>query len=321
MKAFVYDTFGTVDVLKETNIDYPKKEKNRIIVKIVATTVELEDPLMRRTRGINGIFKPKRNILGMEFAGTIEYCDESCGFKIGDRVFGNTGLDMGTTAEYISIDSDSAVVKIPDSISFNEAASLTNGFLTAIPFLREKGNIQKGQSILINGASGTVGAAAVQYAVYMGLKVHAICSSKNKEKVQNWGVDSIYFYDKHNIEKEIEKNRYDIIFDVAGTLKKNRCNKILKVHGVYLSTVPKVSVLFSMLLGNQFFSKKSYMIPTGLRTPLQKRSDLQLLLEMINKGAVYSNIDRIFKFHEIPAAHMHIENKKKNGTLVISLEQ
>lgn len=321
MKAFVYDTFGTVDVLKETNIKLPEKEKNRILVKIAATTVELEDPLMRRTRGINGILKPKRTILGMEFAGTVEHCDENSEYRIGDRVFGNTGLHMGTTAEYISVDSESAIVKIPDGISFNEAASLTNGFLTAIPFLREKGKVKKGQVILINGASGSVGSAAVQYSKYLGLEVHAICSSKNKEKVLSWGADSILFYDKHNIDQEINEKHYDVIFDIAGTVNYQSRKKILKSHGVYLSTVPKLSVLFKMLLGNHIMKKKSYMIATGLRKPLQKKADLLILIEMIKAGAVYPNIDRIFKFSEIPAAHMHIENKMKNGTVVISLEQ
>lgn len=195
MKAAVYTKFGPPEVLQITEVETPQPKDNEVLIRIHATTVEKEDPGLRKAPGFNGIFKPKHQILGMELAGEIAaHGSAVTRFEVGDRVFGNTGMGFGAYAEYICLSESGALAKMPQNLSFAEAAASTNGALTAIPFLRDKAQIRIGQSILINGASGTVGSAAVQIAKYYGAHVTGVCSTANIEAVRSFGADEVIDY-------------------------------------------------------------------------------------------------------------------------------
>jgi NADPH:quinone reductase-like Zn-dependent oxidoreductase len=318
MKAIIYTKFGKPEVLRLVSIDKPIPKENEVLIRIYATTVEKEDPGMRKSPGINGIFKPKRQILGMEFAGKIEAIGSKVSkFKIGDEVFGNTGMGLGAYAEYKCLSEDGGLALKPNNMSFEEAASLTNGSLTAIPFLRDKGKIKHGDKVLINGASGSVGSAAVQIAKYYGATVTGVCSTKNLELVKSLGADQVIDYTKEDFTKSNEK--YDIVFDVVGKTSFSKCKKIMNEEAVYLATVPTPAIIFQMLWTKSFRNKKVKFIAAGLRSADKKAKDLALLKDIVEEDNVKSVIDRQFLLEQIVDAHKYVEKGGKRGSVVVTI--
>jgi len=319
MKAVVYKKFGPPEVLELREIEKPQPADNEVLIRIYATTVEKEDPGMRRSRGLNGILKPKRPILGMELAGEIEAIGKIAKkFKPGDQVFGNAGMKLGTYAEYICLPETAALALKPSNLSFTEAAALTNGSLTALPFLRDQAHLQEGQSILINGASGTVGSAAIQIAKYFGAAVTGVCRTRNIEAVKALGADEVIDYTKEDFTRR--GCCYDIIFDVAGKTSFSRCRRILNPGGTYLATFPTPAILFHMLLTTAFKGKQKVKFSaTGLRAAEKKALDLRFLKQLAEDGRLKPRIDRIFSIEDIAEAHRYVESGKKNGTVVIKM--
>ncbi|KAF5416777.1 MAG: Acryloyl-coenzyme A reductase [Candidatus Methanophagaceae archaeon] len=319
MKAIVYTKFGPPEVLQLKELKKPTPKDNEVLIKIYATTVEKEDPGMRRSPGINGILKPKRQILRMELAGVIDSTGKDVKrFKKGDQVYGNTGMSFGACAEYKCMSEDGAIAIKPNNMSFEEAAAVTNGALTALPFLRDKGNIQTGQKILINGASGVVGSAAVQLAEYYGAEVTGVCSTSNLERVKSLGANKVIDYTKEDFTKTSES--YDIIFDVAGKTSFSRCKRLLKQNGIYLATVPTPAIIFQMLLTSQISRRKVKFMAAGLRKSGKKAKDLLFLKEIIEAGKLKSIIDRKYPLEQIVEAHRYVEKGHKKGNIVISIE-
>jgi NADPH:quinone reductase-like Zn-dependent oxidoreductase len=317
MKAIVYKKFGPPEVLQLQEVEKPTPKANEVLIKIMATTVVKEDPDMRSSPGVNGFLKPRHPILGQELAGQVEAIGSAVTrFKPGDQVFG-MGF-FGAYAEYICMPENGALAIKPANISYEDAASIPNGALTALPFLRDKGAIQSGQSVLIYGASGSVGAAAVQLARYYGAKVTGVCSTENSEWVKSLGADHVIDYTRENFTKN--GKTYDIIFDTVGKRSFSECKGSLTDEGIYLATVPTPIMMLQALWPAKRGSKKVKFVAAGLRPASEKIKDLVFLTGLIEAGKIKPVIDRCYPLEQAAEAHRYVEQGHKKGNVVITVE-
>jgi NADPH:quinone reductase-like Zn-dependent oxidoreductase len=316
MKAIVYTKFGPPEVLHLQEVEKPTPKANEVLIKIVATTVVKEDPDMRRSPGFNGLWKPRHPILGQELAGEIEAIGKDVTrFKPGDQVF---GFDMfGAYAEYKCMSENGALAIKPANISYEEAASVPNGALTALPFLRDKGKIQSGQTVLIYGASGSVGAAAVQLARYYGAEVTGVCSTANLEWVKSLGADQVIDYTQEDFTEN--GKTYDIIFDTVGKRSFSECKGSLTNEGIYLATVPTPVMMLQVLWPAKSSGKKVKFAAAGLRPASEKIKDLVFLAELIEAGKIKPVIDRCYPLEQMAEAHRYVEKGHKKGNVVITV--
>ena len=318
MKAIVYTKFGPPEVLHLQEVEMPTPKANEVLIKIHATTVVKEDPDMRASPGFNGFLKPRHPILGQELAGEIESIGRNVTrFKPGDQVF---GFDMfGAYAEYKCMPEDGALAIKPANMSYEEAASVPNGALTALPFLRDKGRIQSGQTVLIYGASGSVGAAALQLARYYGADVSGVCSTTHLEWVKSLGAAQVI--DRTREDFTENGQTYDIIFDTVGKLSFSECNGSLTDEGIYLSTVPTPAIMFQALWTARSGSKKVRFMAAGLRPAHEKAKDLVFLAGLIEAGKIKAAIDRVYPLEQMTEAHRYVEQGHKKGNVVIRMEE
>jgi NADPH:quinone reductase-like Zn-dependent oxidoreductase len=316
MKAIVYTKFGPPDVLQFQEVEKPTPKDNEVLIKIYATTVVKEDPDMRASPGFNGFRKPRNPILGQELAGVVEAIGRNVTrFKPGDQVFGIGAF--GAYAEYKCMPENGALAIKPANMSYEEAATVPNGALTALPFLRDQGNIQSKQTVLIYGASGSVGTAAVQLARYYGAEVTGVCSSANLEMVQSLGADQVVDYTKEDFAQN--GKTYDIVFDAVGKLPFSRCKGSLAASGVYLTTVPLPGTMLQVLWTAIAGGKKAKFTATGLRSAEKKTKDLVFLKELIEAGKIKAVIDRRYSLEQMAEAHRYVEQGHKKGNVVISV--
>jgi len=316
MKAIVYTKFGPPEVLQLQEVEKPTPKANEVLIKIVATTVVKEDPDWRASLGFNGILKPRHPILGQELAGEVEATGRDVTrFSPGDQVFGMDSF--GAYAEYKCMPENGALAIKPVNLSYEEAASVPNGALTALPFLRDKGKIQSGQTVLIYGASGSVGSAAVQLAKYYGAKVTAVCSTMNLEWVKSLGADQVIDYTQENFTEN--GKTYDIIFDTIGKRSFSECKGSLRDEGIYLTTVPTPAIMLQALWTAKSGGKKVKFTAAGLRPASEKIKDLIFLTELIEAGKIQPVIDRVYPLEQMAEAHRYVEQGHKKGNVVITV--
>jgi NADPH:quinone reductase-like Zn-dependent oxidoreductase len=316
MKAIVYTKFGPPGVLQLQEVEKPTLKANEVLIKIVATTVVKEDPDWRASPGFNGILKPRHPILGQELAGEVEATGRDVTrFSPGDQVFGMDSF--GAYAEYKCMPENGALAIKPASMSYEEAASLPNGALTALPFLRDKANIQSEQTVLIYGASGSVGAAAVQLAKYYGAMVTGVCSTANLEWVKSLGADRVVDYTQEDFTQN--SKTYDIIFDTVGKRSFSECKSSLTDEGIYLATVPTPVMMLQVLWTAKSGSKRVKFAATGLRPASDKIKDLDFLTELIEAGKLKPIIDKCYPLEQIAEAHRYVQKGHKKGNVVITV--
>lgn len=323
MKAVVYTTYGPPDVLGLKEVDKPVPNENEVLVRIHASTVTAVDCTFRQgkpfiSRLFNGLTGPRNPIPGAEFAGVIEAAgNKVTRFKTGGRVFGTT-LNSGTYAEYITLPEEGATLAVMPSNMACEEAVGCDGFLTALPFLRDTGKIRSGQNVLIYGASGSVGSAAVQLASFFGAEVTGVCSTANVELVTSLGADRVIDYKKEDFTKNGET--YDIIFDAVGKTSFSKCRSSLKDGGIFLETTLTPGILPRMMWTSKFGTKKAVITFTGLRPPHERTKDLKCIKELAENGTIKPVIDRTYPLEQIAEAHRYVETGHKKGNVVITVD-
>jgi NADPH:quinone reductase-like Zn-dependent oxidoreductase len=323
MKAIVCTKYGPPDVLQLKEVEKPTPKEDEVQIRIYAAAVTTEDPLNRKgepffARVFTGLTRPKNPILGAEFAGEIEAVGVDVKlFKEGDEVLGSTGTDFGCYAEYVCMPEEGLLAIKPANLTWEEAAPVC-GALAAWNFLKDQANIQNGQKVLINGASGSLGTSAVQLARYFGAEVTGVCSTANLEMVRSLGADKVIDYTKEDFTKTGQA--FDIIFDAVSKSSFSRCKGSLTQNGVYLSTVPALPILLQTLWTSKIGSKKAKFSATGLRPVPERLIFLKELIELIEAGELRSIIDRRYPFEEIAEAHRYVEKGHKKGNVVITVE-
>ena len=325
MKAVICTGYGPPEVLRFEEVEKPTPEDGEILIKVLATSCHVGDTRIRKCdipilyylpyRIFIGLTKPKKgkNILGMECAGKVEAVGKDVTrFKTGDPVFALTGFSFGAYAEYKCVPSTSALALKPANMTYEEAVAVPVGGLNALHFLR-KGNIQRGQKVLIYGSTGSIGTFAVQLARYFGAEVTAVCSTTNLDWVKSLGADKVIDYTKEDFSKNGET--YDVIFETVGKSSFSRGIKSLKKNGFYLLANPGLSQTLRGLWTSITSSKKVVIALASYRA-----EDLIFLKELIEEGKIKSVIDRRYPLEQTVEAHRYVEKGHKKGNVVITLE-
>ena len=328
MKAIVWTAYGQPEVLQLGEVEKPTPKANEVLIRIHATTVTAGDcearnlkfPILFRLlmQMYVGLRKPKRiTILGQELAGEIEAIGKDVKrFKAGDQVFGTTGLGFGAYAEYICLPEKSAMGVLatkPANMTYAEAAAVPTGGLEALHFIR-KGNIQRGEKVLIIGAGGSIGSFAVQLAKYFGAKVTGVDSSGKLNMLRTIGADHVIDYTQEDITQRAET--YDVIFDVMGKSSFSGSLRSLKQNGRYLLGNAGLS---QMVRGRWTSIRSSKKVLIGAAT--QKNEDLLFLKALIETGKIKSVIDRRYPLEQIAEGHRYVDTGQKKGNVVITISQ
>ncbi|UCB42413.1 MAG: NAD(P)-dependent alcohol dehydrogenase [Dehalococcoidales bacterium] len=323
MKAVVCTKYGPPEVLQLREVDKPAPRDNEVLVKIHATSVHIGDwrlrsftvpPLFQLPFRLSVGFRgPRKKILGEELAGEIEAVGKDVKrFKEGDQVFGDTGAVLGSYAEYICLSEKALLAPKPANLTYKEAAAGPVSTLAALYYLRRAG-IQSGQRVLINGASGALGTAAVQLAKHFGAEVTGVCSTTNLELVKSLGADKVIDYTQEDFTKTGQT--YDIIFDAVAKKSFSQCKSSLKPGGVFLLSVPTLAILLQMLWTSMIGSKKAI-----LGVPKSSIEDLVFIKELLEAGKIKPVIDRTYPLEQMVEAHRYVENGHKKGNVVITVE-
>ena len=321
MKAAVYTSYGAPEVVGIAEVEKPTARDNEVLVEVHATTVNRTDCAYRAARPffmrfLTGVIRPRSAVLGTEFAGVIEAVGSGVtSFEVGDKVFGYNEGPFGAHAEYISIPEDGSVATMPANLIYQEAAPSTEGSHYALCHIRAA-KIHRGQDILVYGASGAIGSAAVQLLKSLGANVTAVCDTDHVALVKGLGADRVIDYTAEDFTKDNQK--YDVILDSVGKSSFSRCKRLLKARGIYISSEmgPLAQNPFRALIAPLRGGKK-------VMFPIPKHDQLMMrhFSKLMESGQFRPVIDRTYPLDEIVEAYRYVETGRKTGNVVISLER
>ncbi len=320
MKAAVYDRYGPPEVLRIDEVPVPVPRDGEVLVRVHASVVGAVDSIARRgvprqIRAYFGLRRPRIHVLGADFAGEVAAVGAKVTrFAVGEQVFGTIAPRFGAHAEYVRVSENGALAPKPAGVSHAEAAALVDG--TALCFLRDKAKLRAGQSILVNGASGSVGTAAVQHARAFGATVTAVCSGANETLVRSLGAEEVIDYTKQDFTRTGQT--YDVIFDAVGTSSFSRCRDALNRGGVYLTAASSLRILVQMAWTKAFANRKAMVAFTGLRPTREKLNDLRHITELVTAAKMVPVVDTTYPLRQIADAHRYVDTGHKRGNVLVT---
>lgn len=319
MKAAIYSQYGRPEVVRLAEIEKPVAKDNEVLIKVSASTVNRTDCGFRSAnyfivRFWSGLIRPRNPVLRCEFAGVIEAIGKNVTlFKPGDKVFGYNDTKFGGHAEYMTMAEDDSLTTLPENISFNEAAAITEGAHYALCDIRAA-KISAGQQILINGATGAIGSAAVQLIKHLGAGVTAVCDTKNTELVKSLGAEVVIDYLKQDFTQL--NARFDVVFDAVGKSSFRKCLPLLKKRGIYMSTeLGFMSQNPFLALITPLFGGKKLLFPI----PEISKKDVEFLKELVANRRFRPVIDRSYPLEQVVEAYRYVETGMKTGNVIITI--
>ncbi|WP_254279293.1 NAD(P)-dependent alcohol dehydrogenase [Haloarcula marina] len=323
MKAVTANEYGGPEVLRLDTVPRPTPEPEEVLIRVRASTVGPANSAMREgrpfpVRFFSGLRRPT-SIPGDAFAGEIAAVGRDVTrFAVDDRVFGTIAPESGTHAEYVCVPEEGTLELTPADVSDAEAAAVADNGLTAMLFLRDVADLQPGQSILINGASGGIGTFTVQLAAHVGAEVTGVCSTRNVDLVRSLGADAVIDYTTTDVVGTGET--YDVIFDAVGKGSFAQFEDVLNPEGLYVTTVPSVGILLNMVRTRLFGDKRAVFAATGMKPADVRKKYLGELRAFLDAGEIRSVIGRRYPVAEIAEAHRYVDTGHKHGTAVVTLE-
>jgi len=317
MRAVVFDKYGPPEVLHIEDVARPVPNDNDVLVKVHAATVSRTDTGLRSadmfvSRFFTGLLRPRRCILGSDLAGEVEAVGRSVTeFAVGDRVFGINPWKFGTHAEFVCVAESGALARMPEGMTFEDAAAVCDGGILALNALRPAA-LHQGQRILVYGASGSIGTAGVQLARAFGADVTAVCNSRNFELVRSLGADEFIDYTQEDFTRNGQ--RYDVIFDSVGKQSFTRCRVSLKPRGIFVATDHLHNLVLAVWTARIGSKRVLFPIP-----PRFTKQDVVFLKQLVESGQYRAVIDRRYPLAEVVAATRYVETKQKTGNVVLTV--
>ncbi len=319
MRAAVYEKYGPAEVVQLKEVVKPVPNENEVLIKVYGSTVNRTDSGFRSaeyfvSRFWSGLFRPKYQILGCEFAGEIEEVGKGVkSFKKGDKVFGFNDKTFGGHAEYLSIAETDAIASIPMNTDFYEAAAIAEGGHYALSDIKAA-KVQRGQNVMVYGATGAIGSAAVQLLKHFGARVTAVCNTKNVERVKNLGADSVIDYQTEDFTQT--NSRFDFILDAVGKSSFGECKPLLTKEGIYISTeLGKNAENVFFALFTPLLKGRRVLFPI----PTITQEDVHFLKELVEKGEYKPVIDRQYGLEQIVEAYRYVESGQKTGSVLLKI--
>lgn len=321
MRAIVHTEYGPPEVAKLLEVPKPSPKDNEVLVKVYSSTVNRTDSGLRSaeyfiSRFFTGLFRPKYQILGCEFAGVVEEMGKNvAAFKVGDKIFGFNDKTFGGHGEYLTIAESDAITTIPDGYSFDEAAAFTEGAHYALIDIRAA-NVKPGQNVLVYGATGAIGSAAVQLLKHFGAIVTAVCGTKHMVLVKSLGADTVIDYQTQDFTQTAIK--FEFIFDAVGKSSFGQCKQLLTAKGIYISTeLGKNAENILFALTTPLWGGKKLLFPI----PSITKQDVLFLKELVEKGEFKPVIDRTFNLEQIVEAYKYVESGQKIGNVLLKIAE
>ena len=318
--AWDVSRYGGPDVLKPVSKPVPTPSANEVLIRIRASAVSRADGLMRSghpkfARLFLGFTRPRAGLSGTCFSGdVVAVGDAVTEFAIGDAVFGEAGLQFGANASHICVDVGASLLKKPESVTYEEAATLFDGAMTSWHFLTRVARVQPGQHVLILGGSGSLGSAAVQFGKALGANVTATSSARNLELLRSLGADQVVDY---HTENPMRAAAYDVVFDTLGVSSFGAAKPALREGGLYICPVLGLALLRDMILTRVLGGKKAKFAAAGMSKPEAHREELSEVLDLMESGQFAPVMDRTYPLADLVEAHRYVETGRKRGNVVV----